>query len=94
MVAQPEKDQGLSPEYINPSTRVTLLGKEREGLVLRFRSSEVSKNLTHSVYEPLWTLIRSLAAILVVDKHRLPESNVRKRPEIHLRSISALNHSI
>ena len=80
VVAQPEGHPG---EYIHAPTWTSLLGdfKDRERLVSGFSSGDMPNNLTHSVYNPLWPLISSLAAILVVDRHWLPESNVRKRPE-------------
>ena len=53
----------------------------RERLVSSLSTGYMPKNLVHSVYKPFWPLISSLAAILVVDGHWLPESNVRKRPE-------------
>ena len=55
--------------------------KARERLVLVFSSGDWLTGLTHSIYVPLWPLITSLAATLVVDSHWLPKSNVRKRPE-------------
>jgi len=80
MVAQPEEHPG---GYINSYTWTGLLGdfKARERLVLGLGSGYLPKNLTHSLYEPLWPLIRDLAAVLVVDRHWLPESDVRKCPE-------------
>jgi hypothetical protein len=53
----------------------------REHLVSLLSTGRLPKNLVHSDYEPLRPLISSLAAILVIDSHWLPESNVRKRPE-------------
>ena len=50
-------------------------------MVSGLSSGDLPSNITHSVYKPLWPLISSLAAILVVDNHWLPKSNVRKRPE-------------
>ena len=38
---------------------------------------EMSSNLTHSFYTPLQPLIRDLAAILVIDRHWLPASDLR-----------------
>jgi hypothetical protein len=80
MVTQPEGHPG---EYINPIYWTAMLEdfKDRERLVLWFSSGDRPNNLTHSVYVPLWPLITSLAATLVVDSHWLPKSNVRKRPE-------------
>ena len=79
MVTQPEKSPG---GYINPSSWSSLLGdfKDRERLVSVLKSGDPPDNLTHSVYEPLWPLISSLAAVLLVDRHWLPKSSVRKRP--------------
>jgi hypothetical protein len=80
VVMQPE---GRPTVYIHPATWTALLGnfQDRERLVSRLSSHDRPINLTHSVYEPLWPLIKSLAAILVVDRHWLPENDVRKRPE-------------
>jgi hypothetical protein len=80
MIMQPE---GRPTVYIHAATWTALLGnfKERERLVSGFSSGDTPDNLTHSVYEPLWPLIKSLAAILRVDRHWLPENDVRKRPE-------------
>jgi len=79
---QPE---GRPTVYIDPDTWTSLLGnfksRERLVLVLGLSSHDRPDNLTHPVYEPLWPLIRSLAAILRVDRHWLPENDVRKRPE-------------
>ena len=79
MVAQPEKSPG---GYIDLSSWSSMLGdfKARERLVSVLKSGDPPDNLTHSVYEPLWPLISSLAAVLVVDRHWLPESSVRKHP--------------
>ena len=93
MVAQPNEDPGPSPEYINASIWTSLIGDftEREALVLRLTSDEPPKKLTHSVYEPLWALLRDLAAILVVDREWLPESSVRrKRPEYNCEAFQRL----
>ncbi len=80
MVAQPEEHPG---GYLDSYTWTGLLGdfEARERLVLALSSGNPPKNLTHSGYEPLWPLIRDLAAVLVVDRHWLPESSVRKRPD-------------
>jgi hypothetical protein len=80
MVAQPEGSRG---EYIDSSSWTLLLGnfKKRETFILGLRSDTQTDNLTHSVYAPLWPLIRDLAAILMVDGHWLPESDIRKCPE-------------
>jgi hypothetical protein len=80
MVEQPEGSPG---EYIDSSSWALLLGdfKERETFILGLRSGSLTNNVTHSVYAPLRPLIRDLAAILVVDGHWLPESDVRKCPE-------------
>ena len=80
MVAQPK---GHPREYINLHYWMGLLGDidVRERLVLGFSSGNRPNGLTHSIYAPLWPLITSLTATLVVDSHWLPKSNVRKRPE-------------
>ena len=80
MVTQPE---GLPEEDIDAYTWTGLVGdfKDRECLVSGLSSGDMPSNLTHSVYKTLWPLISSLAAVLVVDNHWLPKSNVRKRPE-------------
>jgi hypothetical protein len=80
MVAQPE---GSQVEHLSSHIWTGMLGnfKTRDRLISSLSSGDPPENLTHSVYEPLWPLISKLAAILVVDSHWLPESNVRKRPE-------------
>ena len=80
MVAQPE---GLPGEYIDSSSWSSMLGNsgDRIRLVSGLSSGPPPQNLVHSVYEPVWPLISSLAALLVVDKHWLPESGARKRPD-------------
>ena len=81
MVAQPqERPEG----YVDLYTWTGLLSdfKAREGIVRSFgRLTNLPDNLTHPVYKPLSPLISSLAAILVADRHWIPESSVRKRPE-------------
>jgi len=83
MVVQPEK--GARGECLHSPSWGSMLKdhEDRDQLVkgLVLRPGDGPKNLTHSVYKPLWPLIRSLAAILVVDSHYLPDSDVRKRPE-------------
>ena len=81
MVIQPA--EGPPEGYIHKGSWGNLLGnyEDREGLVSVLSSGGPPTNLIHSVYEPLWPLISSLAAILVVDRHWLEESDVRKRPE-------------
>ena len=81
MVTQPkggEDEKG----YIPSGDWSNLLGdfERRNRLLLGLSSGNLPKNLTHPDYEPLWPLINSLAAILAVDRHWLPESDVRKRP--------------
>jgi hypothetical protein len=78
MVTQPKEcPGGYIDLYIDSHSWTGLLGdfKARELLVLGL-SSDVPKNLTHLDYSPLGPLIRDLAAVLVVDQHWLPESNV------------------
>jgi hypothetical protein len=79
MVARPE---GGQEEDILPDAWTSLIGhfKPREELVWRLSSGDRRDILTHSVYKPLCPLISSLAAVIVVDRHWLPESDVRKRP--------------
>jgi hypothetical protein len=86
MVVQPAKTpRGYINSHIDSSSWSSLLGdfKARQGLVSGLSSYDMDMptNLIHSVYEPLWPLIKSLAAILVVDRHWLPKSSARKRPE-------------
>ena len=80
MVAQPE---GRPEGYIDLPSWAGLVGNfdARGRLVWNLTSGDPPHSLTHSVYEPLWPLIRSLAAFLMVDRHWLPESGVRKRPD-------------
>jgi hypothetical protein len=70
-------------EGINVSYWSLMLGDfmDRERLVSSLRTGDMPNNLIHLVYKPLWPLIRSLAAILVVDRLWIPEPNVRKDPE-------------
>ena len=81
MVMQPA--EGPPGEYINSSIWTTLLGNiaVRKGLVSLLRTNVQPLNMTHSVYKPLLPLVGNLAAILEVDRHWLPKSNVRKSPE-------------
>ena len=79
MVSQPE---GSQKEPISPQIWTDLLGdfEDRDRLVSGLSAGNPPKNLTHSVYKPLWPLISKLAAILVVDRHWLPKSS-RKHEE-------------
>jgi hypothetical protein len=79
LVAQPE---GGPEEYILADAWTSLMGhfKPREELVWRLSEGDPQDILTHSVYEPLCPLISSLAAVIVVDRHWLPESDVRNHP--------------
>ncbi len=79
MVARPE---GGEAGHIPAHAWTGLIGdfKRRNWLVWELSSGDPPNNLTHSVYEPLWPLISSLAAILAVDRQWLPGSDVRKRP--------------
>ncbi|KAH9981069.1 hypothetical protein BGW80DRAFT_1268224 [Lactifluus volemus] len=79
MVAQPE---GRIKGYLNLCSWTGLLGDWgcRDRFLKGLSSGNSPKNLTHSDYEPLWPLISSLAAILVVDRHWLPKSDVRQHP--------------
>jgi hypothetical protein len=80
MVAKPGNDR---EECIDSASWASILRgfEARDRLVRGLSSGNAPENLTHSVYKPLWPLISRLAAILVVDSHYLPESDVRKRPE-------------
>jgi hypothetical protein len=81
MVAQPAK--GHIGSHIDSSSWSSLLGdfKDRNRLVVGLSSGDPPDNLTHPAYNPLWPLIRGLAAILVVDRHWPPESSARKHPD-------------
>ena len=80
MVAQPEGGPG---EYMDSGswTRMLKDSNNRAGLVSNLSSGPPPQNLIHSVYEPMWPLISNLAALLVVDRHWIPESSARKRPD-------------
>jgi len=80
MVAQPK---GGQTENIHSSSWSSLLGdvNDRERLLHGFCSGDSPRNLTHSVYAPLWPLIQNLAEILKVDKRWVPKDDVRRRPE-------------
>jgi len=80
MVMQPAEGP---QEEISIQSWSYLLGdvEDRETLVYRFKTRKQPDKLIHSVYKPLWTLIKDLATILLVDRHWLPISDVRKRPE-------------
>jgi hypothetical protein len=82
MVAQPKGAKGGGGGYIPAGDWAYLIGdvEERHRLVSGLSSGNPPNNLTHSDYKPLGPLISRLAAILVVDRHWLPESDVRKRP--------------
>jgi hypothetical protein len=54
--------------------------EDRHFLIQRLNSNPAN-NLTHSFYKPMWPFISSLAAILVVDRHWVEKSDVRKSPE-------------
>jgi hypothetical protein len=83
MVVQPT--EGPPEGYIDSTywSNLSTSGKPqvRESFLLMLSSGRPPVDLTHSVYEPLLPLISNLAAILVVDRHWLPESDVRKTPE-------------
>jgi len=84
MVVQPKGPPGTCTDTgIDSSSWASMLGdfKARECLVSTLSLFDRPDNLTHPVYAPLWPLISSLTAILVVDRHWLPESSDRKRPE-------------
>ena len=70
-------------ESIDAMSWAGLLGdsKSRNLLIKGLSSEEQPANLTHSRYMPLQPLISKLAAILVVDTHWLPVSDVRSHPE-------------
>jgi hypothetical protein len=80
MVAQPE---GCPGEYIDSGSWAWMLKdcNHRVILVSSLSSGLPGQNLIHSVYEPMWPLINNLAALLVVDRHWIPESSARKRPD-------------
>jgi hypothetical protein len=81
MVMQPEK--GPPGRSIDSAYWSLLSGdfNARQLVVSGLVSGHTPVNLIHSVYVPLLPLTRNLAAILKVDRHWLPESDVRKRPE-------------
>jgi hypothetical protein len=76
MVAQPEN---CHEERIDMVSWIQLNGdnESRERLI-RLLPDLMSRNLIHSVYDPLRPLIKDLAAILVIDSHWLPVSDPRK----------------
>jgi hypothetical protein len=76
MVVQPEK----SPKEKIPVVSWSALNDNHETRerLLRGLGDEVPSNLTHSFYTPLQLLIKDLAAILVIDSHWLPASDLRK----------------
>ena len=80
MVMQPE---GRPREYIDSGSWAWMLkdSHHRANLVSNLSSGPPPQNLLHSVYEPVWPLISNLAALLVVDRHWVPEPDVRKRPD-------------
>jgi hypothetical protein len=80
LLAQPA---GHPKEDIDSHLWTGLLGDSnaRQGPINSFSEKLWLKNLTHSVYEPLATSINELAPFLVVDRHWLPASDVRKNPE-------------
>jgi hypothetical protein len=92
IVVQPA--EGPSGGYIKPSFWSILSQSEnpqlREGFVLNLCSGRPLVNLTHLVYVPLLPLISNLAAILVVDRHWLPESDVQKSPEYICKAFQCL----
>ena len=80
VLAQPQKSQ---KELISMSTWSTLRGAvhSRIDMVEILALGRPSPGLTHSVYQPLLPLLSDLAAILVVDRHWLDESETRNDPE-------------
>jgi hypothetical protein len=83
MVVQPETLPG--EEFIDAPSWALLLNdsNHRHNLIKTLCSEDASlpDNLTHSRYKSLQPLISKLAAILVVDRHWLPASDVRNHPE-------------
>jgi hypothetical protein len=69
-------------ECIHAASWAGLLGdsNDRHNLIRQLARGPPA-NLTHSRYKPLQPLISKLAAILVVDRHWLPASDVRNHPE-------------
>ena len=76
MVVQPEN----SPKEKVPSDSWSALIKTHESRewLLNGLRNKVPSDLTHSFYTPLQPLIKDLAAILVIDSHWLPASDLRK----------------
>ena len=81
MVVQPKTSE--KEEFIDAMSWAGLLkdSNSRHSLIASLSSPTPPSNLTHSRYMPLQPLISKLAAILVVDTHWLPASDVRSHPE-------------
>jgi hypothetical protein len=77
MVVQPEK---CPKETIHSPSWASLLGnfEDRQAFVNGLATQPY--NLTHLFYEPLRSLIKDLAGILVIDGHWLPASDPRSDP--------------
>jgi len=80
VLAQP--GQSLK-EVIKMSTWSMLTGtvSSRTALLRSLSEDESLEELTHSIYQPLFPLLSKLAAILVVERHWLDESETRNDPE-------------
>jgi hypothetical protein len=83
VVVQPKHRKKELKEHINSHFWTGLIGDsdERHGLIKLLSEEHWEKKLTHSVYEPLETLISQLSSFLIVDRHWLPESDCRSKPE-------------
>ena len=74
VTAQPKDG---TPEDIPHDAWGNLTG-ERDGLLYILRSHKQQSNATiHSVFKPLWPLLRDLSAILAVDRYWLEETDKR-----------------
>ena len=60
---------------------VVLAQPIRTGLLRSLCAEESLEELMHSAYQPLFPLLRNLAAILIVDRHWLDESETQNDPE-------------
>jgi hypothetical protein len=74
---------GCPPEAINPTTWTNLTDSVQShiSLIKALSAGEINKGTTHSVYQPVQPLLIALAAILVVDRFWLEESDTRNDPE-------------
>jgi hypothetical protein len=83
VMVQPERHKKEPKEDVDPVLWGSLIGKSerRDDLIGSFSRGGWLTDLTHPAYKPLAILISQLSSFLVVDRHWLPESDCRSKPE-------------